>query len=124
MNRLDFPPSGSKFKIYIIDEVHMLSTAAFNALLKSLEEPPPNTIFILATTEAHKIPITVLSRCQRFDLRALPLEEVEESLSKIAETEKISADPGVFKLIARLSEGSMRDAQSLLERVRAYCEVR
>lgn len=116
------PPPGSRFKIYIIDEVHMLSMAAFNALLKSLEEPPPNTVFILATTEVHKIPITVLSRCQRFDLRALPLEEVELSLQKIAAAEKLQIEDGVYKLIARLSEGSMRDAQSILERIRSYCE--
>lgn len=116
------PPPGANYKIYIIDEVHMLSTAAFNALLKSLEEPPPNTIFILATTEPHKILATVLSRCQRFDLRALPFEEVEQCLKSIITKEKIKIQPDVLRQIARLSEGSLRDAQSLLERVIAFSE--
>lgn len=116
------PPPGSRFKIYIIDEVHMLSTSAFNALLKSLEEPPPNTVFILATTEPHKIPETVISRCQRHDLRALGSDEVCGCLRGIAEAEKVKVDEGVFRLIARLSEGSMRDAQSLFDRVQSYCE--
>ena len=116
------PPSGNKYKIYIIDEVHMLSTSAFNALLKSLEEPPPNTIFMMATTEVHKIPETVISRCQRFDLRALPLEELEANLKDITSQEKIKIDNQVFALVSRLSEGSLRDAQSLLERVVTYCD--
>ncbi len=116
------PPPGSRYKIYIIDEVHMLSTSAFNALLKSLEEPPPNTVFILATTEPHKIPDTVLSRCQRHDLRALPLADVEQQLKMIAKKEKIDADQEVFRLIARLSEGSMRDAQTLLDRIQSFRE--
>jgi DNA polymerase-3 subunit gamma/tau len=101
----------------------MLSTSAFNALLKSLEEPPPNTIFILATTELHKIPETVLSRCQRHTLRALPINLVEEELAKIANAESIQCEPGALRLIARLSEGSMRDAQSLLDRVSAYVDT-
>ena len=114
------PPPGSKFKVYIIDEVHMLSTSAFNALLKSLEEPPSNTVFILATTEIHKIPDTVLSRCQKFELKALGLEEIIEQLKKIAEGENLNVDTEVFSIIARLSEGSMRDAQSLFERVTSF----
>lgn len=116
------PAPGSRYKVYIIDEVHMLSTSAFNALLKSLEEPPPHTVFILATTESHKIPETVLSRCQRHILRALPLHLVQEELAAIAAAEGISCEPGALRLIARLSEGSMRDAQSLLDRVSAYAD--
>lgn len=114
------PAPGSKYKIYIIDEVHMLSTAAFNALLKSLEEPPPNTIFILATTEIHKIPETVVSRCQRYDFRALNPLVVLEQLKQIVAAEKIEIDEEVLSMIARISDGSMRDAQSLLDRVQSF----
>jgi DNA polymerase III subunit gamma/tau len=114
------PPPGYKYKIYIIDEVHMLSIAAFNALLKSLEEPPANTIFILATTDAHKIPETVISRCQRHDFRALDVAAIETKLKSIIKKEKITADDAVLRMIARVSDGSMRDAESLLERVRSY----
>lgn len=116
------PPPGSLYKIYIIDEVHMLSTSAFNALLKSLEEPPPNTVFILATTEAHKIPDTVISRCQRHDFRALSFAEIENRLREIAKSEKISIEAEPLRMIARLSEGSMRDAQTLLDRVQSFCD--
>jgi DNA polymerase-3 subunit gamma/tau len=118
------PPAGYRYKVYIIDEVHMLSTAAFNALLKSLEEPPPNTVFILATTEVHKIPDTVLSRCQRHELRALSIKVIEDQLAKISEKEKFKIDRDVLQMIARLAEGSMRDAQSLLDRVTSFCEDR
>lgn len=118
------PPPGYRFKVYIIDEVHMLSMAAFNALLKSLEEPPPNTVFILATTEAHKIPDTVISRCQRHDFRALSAGEIKNRLSQICEREQIPADDEALRMLARLSDGSMRDSQSLLERVRAFSESR
>jgi DNA polymerase-3 subunit gamma/tau len=116
------PPPGSRYKIYIIDEVHMLSTSAFNALLKSLEEPPPNTVFILATTEVQKIPETVLSRCQQFDLRALGVEEIEKRLSQISKEEGLSIEPEAIRMIARLADGSMRDAQSLLDRVQSFCD--
>ncbi len=116
------PAPGSKYKIYIIDEVHMLSTAAFNALLKSLEEPPPHTLFILATTEPHKIPDTVMSRCQRHDFRALTVDTVEEQLQSICKQEKVKVESEALRMIARLSDGSMRDAQTLLDRVRSYCE--
>jgi DNA polymerase III subunit gamma/tau len=116
------PPPGYRYKVYIIDEVHMLSTAAFNALLKSLEEPPPHTVFILATTELHKIPDTILSRCQRHDLRALPHDVIVSTLQRILNDENIVYEESVLGLIARLSEGSMRDAQSLLERLLAYSE--
>ena len=116
------PPPGAKYKIYIIDEVHMLSTAAFNALLKSLEEPPPHTVFILATTEVHKIPITVLSRCQRHDLRALPASTIEGALAEICDKEKVSVEPGVLSLVARVAEGSMRDAETALERLLLFAD--
>jgi len=118
------PAPGYRYKIYIIDEVHMLSVAAFNALLKSLEEPPPHTVFILATTEVHRIPDTVISRCQRHDLRALSLSQIREQLSQIVKSEKIAIDEGAIALIARLADGSMRDAQSLLDRVHSFCDGR
>ncbi|RMD87616.1 MAG: DNA polymerase III subunit gamma/tau [Candidatus Dadabacteria bacterium] len=114
------PPQGSRYKIYIIDETHMLSIAAFNALLKNLEEPPPNTVFILATTEPHKVPDTVISRCQRHDFRAISPSEIEARLVSIAKEEGIEYELGALKMISRLAEGSMRDAQSLLDRVLAF----
>jgi DNA polymerase III subunit gamma/tau len=113
------PSSGSR-KIYIIDEVHMLSTAAFNALLKTLEEPPAHVIFIFATTEPHKIPSTILSRCQRFDYRRVSVNQIVERLIHITNVEKIQAEPSALTLIARASEGSMRDALSLLDQMIAY----
>ena len=116
------PAPGYKYKVYIIDEVHMLSTAAFNALLKSLEEPPPHTVFILATTEVHKIPETVISRCQRHDLRSLTTIEIRTQLASITALEKIEVEPEVLSMIARAADGSMRDAQSLFDRVQAFCE--
>jgi DNA polymerase-3 subunit gamma/tau len=116
------PAPGYRYKIYIIDEVHMFSGSAFNALLKSLEEPPPNTVFILATTEVHKIPETVISRCQRHDFRALPGEDIERQLKHIASQEKVKIEPEVFRMIARFSDGSMRDSQSLLDRVCSFCD--
>jgi DNA polymerase-3 subunit gamma/tau len=116
------PPPGYKRKIYIIDEVHMLSISAFNALLKSLEEPPPHTVFILATTDVHKIPETVISRCQRHDFRALSMVAIESRLREVCDAEKINADSESLKLIARMADGSMRDAQTLLDRVQSFCE--
>lgn len=116
------PPPGYKRKIYIIDEVHMLSISAFNALLKSLEEPPPHTVFILATTDVHKIPETVISRCQRHDFRALSMVAIESRLKEVCDAEAIKADAGSLKLIARMADGSMRDAQTLLDRVQSFCE--
>jgi len=116
------PPPGFKFKVYIIDEVHMLSLAAFNALLKSLEEPPPQTVFILATTELHKIPETVLSRCQRYDFKSLSVTEIQEKLKEIAGKESLIVEPSVFRLISRLADGSMRDAQTIFDRVTLYCD--
>ena len=112
-----YGPTSSKFKIFIIDEVHMLSKQAFNALLKTLEEPPAYLKFIFATTEVNKIPVTVLSRCQRFDLSRIKPEELSEFLAKVAEMEKIDINQDVFNLISKISEGSVRDALSLLDRI-------
>ena len=112
-----YGPTSSKFKIFIIDEVHMLSKQAFNALLKTLEEPPAYLKFIFATTEVNKIPVTVLSRCQRFDLSRIKSEELNEFLAKVAEMEKIDINQDVISLISKISEGSVRDALSLLDRI-------
>ncbi len=112
-----YGPTSSKFKIFIIDEVHMLSKQAFNALLKTLEEPPAYLKFIFATTEVNKIPVTVLSRCQRFDLSRIKSEELNEFLAKVAEMEKIDINQDVINLISKISEGSVRDALSLLDRI-------
>ncbi len=116
-DKINFTPTQGKYKIYIIDEVHMLSTAAFNALLKTLEEPPPHAIFILATTEIHKIPATVLSRCQRHEFRRVPVDEIVANLKHIVAAENITADDEALTLIARQSAGGMRDAQSLLDQL-------
>jgi DNA polymerase-3 subunit gamma/tau len=111
-----YSPTSAKFKIFIIDEVHMLSKQAFNGLLKTLEEPPPSLKFILATTEVRKIPVTILSRCQRFDLKRVSIEQLCSHLKKIAEKEKGKISEDAIKLIARTSEGSVRDSISLLDR--------
>ena len=116
-DKINFSPSQGKYKIYIIDEVHMLSTAAFNALLKTLEEPPPHAIFVLATTEIHKIPATVLSRCQRHEFRRVPVDEIVRHLKTIIKVEKIQADDDALIQIARQSAGGMRDAISLLDQL-------
>jgi DNA polymerase III subunit gamma/tau len=116
-DKINFSPSQGKYKIYIVDEVHMLSTAAFNALLKTLEEPPPHAIFILATTEIHKIPATVLSRCQRHEFRRVPVDEIVRQLKMIIKAEKIRADDDALIQIARQSAGGMRDAISLLDQL-------
>ena len=115
-----YTPAKSRYKIYIIDEVHMLTKEAFNALLKTLEEPPPHIIFVFATTEPHKIPATILSRCQRYDFKRIPFKEVVEALKRIAESEEIQISPRGLLSIAQESEGSLRDAQSLLDQVIAY----
>lgn len=109
-------------KVYIIDEVHMLSTAAFNGLLKTLEEPPDHVMFIFATTEIRKVPVTILSRCQRFDLRRLTLEETNTLLTKILAEEKITAEEGALLLLSKAAEGSARDALSLLDQAIAHSE--
>ena len=113
-------PAFGKYKVYIIDEVHMLTTAAFNALLKTLEEPPKHIIFILATTEPHKIPATILSRCQRFDFKKISDNEICERIKYICKEEKIKIDAESIKLIAKLSDGGMRDSLSLLDQLTSY----
>lgn len=115
-----YMPSCGKFKIFIIDEVHMLSGSAFNALLKTLEEPPDHIIFIMATTEVHKIPQTILSRCQRFDFRRISLKEVSDQLAHICTSEKIEFEKEALWLIAKQGDGSMRDSQSLLDQVISF----
>ena len=117
-----FTPAVVKYRVYIIDEAHMLSIGAFNALLKIMEEPPEHVIFILATTEAHKIPATIVSRCQRFDFRRLRSEEIAENLQKIAGKEGFSLELDAALLIARLSEGGMRDAISLLDLCSSFAQ--
>nr|WP_243112764.1 DNA polymerase III subunit gamma/tau [Caproiciproducens sp. NJN-50] len=111
----NFTPAAAKYRVYIIDEVHMLSIGAFNALLKTLEEPPAHVIFILATTEVHKLPATILSRCQRFDFHRIPPEEIAGRLAYIAEKEGASIDQAAALLIARLADGALRDALSILD---------
>ena len=115
------PPQGYKFKIYIIDEVHMLSTSSFNALLKTLEEPPPHVIFIFATTEVNKMPLTIVSRCQRFDLHRIPANLIAQHLQFIAGKEKITLEPAAAHAIARGAEGGLRDAESMLDQLVAFC---
>ncbi len=112
-----FMPTSGKYKIFIIDEVHMLSTSAFNALLKTLEEPPAHVIFMMATTEVHKIPQTILSRCQRFDLRRIPLKQITAHLKKICDLENIKAEEKALWMIAKQGDGSARDSLSLLDQV-------
>ncbi|MEA3459818.1 MAG: DNA polymerase III subunit gamma/tau [Chloroflexota bacterium] len=118
--KVNFAPSEARYKVYILDEAHMLSTSAFNALLKTLEEPPPHVIFVLVTTEPHKFPLTILSRCQRFDFRRIPLSDIVARLERIAEGESLSVESAALKLIARSATGSMRDAESLLDQLMAY----
>ncbi len=119
-NKVNLVPSNSKYKVYIIDEVHMLSTGAFNALLKTLEEPPTHIIFILATTEPHKIPATILSRCQRFDFKKISVQKIIENLKKIIEKENIDIEEEAIKELAILSKGGARDSLSLLDQVVSY----
>jgi DNA polymerase III subunit gamma/tau len=113
-------PAQARRKIYIIDEVHMLSAHSFNALLKTLEEPPPHVVFVFATTEAHKIPVTILSRCQRFDFKLIPTARLAEHLGGILEAEKIATTPEAVRLVARQAAGSVRDGLSLLDQAIAY----
>jgi DNA polymerase-3 subunit gamma/tau len=119
-DKVHFSPSQARYKVYVIDEVHMLTPEAFNALLKTLEEPPPHVIFVLATTEPHKIPDTVLSRCQRFDFRRIPTYRIVERLSYILEQEGRVAEPAALEMIARSAEGGMRDAISLTDQLLSY----
>ena len=116
-DKINFSPNQGQYKIYIVDEVHMLSTAAFNAFLKTLEEPPPHAVFILATTEIHKIPATVLSRCQRHEFRNISIKEIVAHLQRIADVENVQYEELALELIARQATGSMRDAISLLDQL-------
>ncbi len=119
-DKVGFRPNEARYKVYILDEVHMLTEPAFNALLKTLEEPPPHVIFVLVTTEPRKIPDTILSRCQRFDFRRVPLQDMIGYLKHIAEQEGLAVEPPALELIARSATGSMRDAVSLLDQLMAY----
>ena len=114
-DRIGFAPTQSQYKVYIVDEVHMLTDAAFNALLKTLEEPPGHAIFILATTEVHKVPLTIVSRCQRYDFRRIPIEAIHQKLAQLSAAEGVEAETEALDLIARHSTGSLRDAENLLE---------
>ncbi len=118
-----YSPTNAKYKVYIIDEAHMLTTEAFNALLKTLEEPPEHIIFILATTEPHKIPATILSRCQRFDFRRIGISDIERRLSKIVKDEGIAITPDALELVSELADGSMRDGLSILDQCAAYAKT-
>ena len=115
-----YRPTEGKYKVYIIDEVHMLSIGAFNALLKTLEEPPEYVIFILATTEAHKIPITILSRCQRYDFKRISIDTISERLMDLMEKEQVEVEERAIRYIAKAADGSMRDALSLLDQCIAF----
>ncbi|MDR9857715.1 DNA polymerase III subunit gamma/tau [Paenibacillus sp. VCA1] len=118
--KVKYAPTEVRQKVYIIDEVHMLTTEAFNALLKTLEEPPPHVMFILATTEPHKLPATIISRCQRFDFRRVSLEEQTQRLAQIAQEEGMEAENEALQYIARLSDGGMRDALSILDQIASF----
>ncbi|TNJ60843.1 DNA polymerase III subunit gamma/tau [Paenibacillus hemerocallicola] len=118
--KVKYAPTEVRQKVYIIDEVHMLTTEAFNALLKTLEEPPAHVMFILATTEPHRLPATIISRCQRFDFRRVPLDEQVSRLTFICGEERVTAEPEALQYVARLSDGGMRDALSLLDQIIAY----
>src|SRR5512138_2596294 len=116
-----YRPARDRYKIFVVDEVHMLSQGAFNALLKTLEEPPPHVKFVLATTDVHKVPETIVSRCQRFDFRRLTLQQIADQLAKVAAAEGMTISHAALGLVARQAEGGMRDALSLLDQVRAAC---
>ncbi|MBI2416332.1 MAG: DNA polymerase III subunit gamma/tau [Ignavibacteriales bacterium] len=116
-----YAPSKGKYKVYIIDEVHMLTKDSFNAFLKTLEEPPPHVVFIFATTDVHRVPLTILSRCQRYDFRRIQLDTIKELLSKIADTEGITIDDKTLTLIAKKADGGLRDAESFFDQVVAFC---
>ena len=117
LDDVNYAASAAKYTVYIIDEVHMLSQSAFNALLKTLEEPPENVMFILATTEAHKVPQTILSRCQRFDFRRISADDIAVRMKEIAYADGYKITDGAFRMLASLADGSMRDGLSIMERV-------
>ena len=121
IDNVKYAPTGGRYKLYIVDEVHMLSNSSFNALLKTLEEPPPHVIFIFATTDPQKVPLTIISRCQRFDLRRIPAPLIEQHLQFIAGKEKIELETGAARAIARGAEGGLRDAESMLDQLVAFC---
>lgn len=123
-DKVKYAPSAVQYKVYIIDEVHMLSTGAFNALLKTLEEPPKHVLFILATTEPHKIPLTIISRCQRFDFRRIPNSAIIKRLEKITAEIAVDVEETALKMVAQASEGGMRDALSLLDQAISYSDER
>ncbi len=116
-----YAPTKGKYKVYIIDEVHMLTKESFNAFLKTLEEPPEHTIFIFATTDAHKVPLTIISRCQRFDFRRIQLDTIKNTLQQIADSEKIEIDDKTLTIIAKKSDGALRDAESYFDQVVSFC---
>lgn len=118
--QVQYPPTDGRYRVYIIDEVHMLSIGAFNALLKTLEEPPSYVIFILATTEVHKIPITILSRCQRYDFKRISIDTIAGRLAELTQAEQIDVDDRALRYVARAADGSMRDALSLLDQCVAF----
>ena len=120
IDEVSYSPVEGKYKVYIIDEVHMLSIGAFNALLKTLEEPPSYVIFILATTEVHKIPITILSRCQRYDFKRITIETIAGRLHDLMDQEQVQVEEKALKYIAKTADGSMRDALSLLDQCIAF----
>jgi DNA polymerase-3 subunit gamma/tau len=120
-DRVHFSPVEGRYRVYIVDEAHELTRDAWDAFLKTLEEPPPHVIFVLATTESHRVPPTIASRCQRFDFRRLALESVVNRLRAIAESESLEVEESVYEALARLAQGGMRDAISLLDQLRAYC---
>lgn len=119
---IQYPPMNSRYKIIIIDEVHMLTTPAFNALLRTLEEPPPHGKFIFATTDIHKVPATIISRCQRYDFNRITIQSIEQHILRILKEEKITIDDESIKAIAQKADGSMRDALSVLDQVISFCE--
>lgn len=116
-----YAPTKGKYKVYIIDEVHMLTKESFNAFLKTLEEPPAHTIFIFATTDAHKVPLTIISRCQRFDFRRIQLDTIKSTLKQIADSEKIQIDDKTLTILAKKSDGALRDAESYFDQVVSFC---
>ena len=119
-DQVQYPPTEGRYRVYIIDEVHMLSIGAFNALLKTLEEPPSYVIFILATTEVHKIPITILSRCQRYDFKRISLETIGDRLRELTQAEHIEVEDRALMYIAKAADGSLRDGLSLLDQCVAF----
>jgi DNA polymerase-3 subunit gamma/tau len=121
VDAVKYRPARDRFKIFVIDEVHMLSQGAFNALLKTLEEPPPHVKFVLATTDVHRVPETIVSRCQRFEFKRLTVQQIADQLGKVAEAEGMRLSPAALALVARAAEGGMRDALSILDQVRAAC---